>query len=173
MKNTLGRSQVDSRIEKMINSSLDDIVRQSKRSRRLQSNRQHSRNSLTPKKKAVGKPNTNKRHNIKGGRNIQILQKGTNFKNPQYNKGNGGNKRLRQLRDRDKVIIRRKQDELIDKTKLTSGDIRNIKIVAQLDKLPAPTAQQKAGVNNLDVIPSSISSHRIRQSKSIGKKMRL
>ncbi|EEA06807.1 uncharacterized protein CMU_014830 [Cryptosporidium muris RN66] len=171
MKSTLGRSQVDSRIEKMINSSLDDIVRQSKRSRRLQSNRQH-RNSLTPKK-AVAKPNTSKRHNIKGGGNIQILQKGSNFKNSQYNKGNGGNKRLRQLRDRDKVIIRRKQDELIDKTKLTSGDIRNIKIVAQLDKLPAPTAQQKAGVNNLDVIPSSISSHRIRQSKPIGKKMRL
>ncbi|KAL7067618.1 hypothetical protein ACR3K2_18920 [Cryptosporidium serpentis] len=171
MRNTLGRSQVDSKIEKMINSSLDDIVRQSKRSRRLQSNRQNSRNSLTPKK-AVGKPNTNKRH-IKGGRNVQILQKETHFKNPQYNKGNGGNKRLRQLGDRDKVIIRRKQDDLIDKTKLTSGDIRNIKIVAQLDKLPAPTAQQKAGVNNLDVIPSSISSHRIRQPKFIGKKMRL
>ncbi|KAJ1613761.1 hypothetical protein OJ253_100 [Cryptosporidium canis] len=49
--------------------------------------------------------------------------------------------------------------------KVGREEVRSIQIVAKLDSIPTPTAQQKAGIRSLEVIPSSISSQNAKRSR--------
>ncbi|KAF7458140.1 hypothetical protein HWI79_1342 [Cryptosporidium felis] len=134
-------------IEKMINSSLDDIVKEARREKQMKrsgGSQVQGRNGKAQetRKKGAKKPNSvnlNARGGFKGSPNRNSRAKSANG-------GGGRSERRRTARDQ----------------------MRNIQIVAKLDGLPTPTAQQKAGMNNLEVIPSSISSQKARRSRVFG-----
>ncbi|PPS95698.1 Uncharacterized protein GY17_00002351 [Cryptosporidium hominis] len=133
-------------IERMINSSLDDIVREAKKERQKKANLTQSRvrngrggKGRDLKKRSERRPNSvnsNGRRNFKGSPGKISRSRGGN-------RGRGFDQGKRMSKDQ----------------------VKSIQIVAKLDSIPTPTAQQKAGLNNLEIIPSSISSQKARRNR--------
>ncbi|OII75029.1 uncharacterized protein cubi_03139 [Cryptosporidium ubiquitum] len=134
-------------IEKMINSSLDDIVKEARKERRMKKAGQGQsrvRNNKSGKIQEFKKRNEKRPNNVNS--NVRGKFKGSPSRASRSrveNEGRGFDKGKRMSR----------------------GQVRSIQIVAKLDSIPTPTAQQKAGLNNLEVIPSSISSQKARRSR--------
>lgn len=137
-------------IEKMINSSLDDIVREARKERRMKKGGQ-----------AQGRLRNNKNGNIQGFGKKNGKRPNSVNSNA---RGNFKNSPSRASRNRA-----RNEERNFEKGKrMSRGQVRSIQIVAKLDSIPTPTAQQKAGLNNLEVIPSSISSQKSRRNRVFG-----
>ncbi|KAH7648314.1 hypothetical protein FG379_000238 [Cryptosporidium bovis] len=180
------------KIEKLINSSLDDIVKQTQRERRMRRNETQRRrngninNKRTMNGGAVRKKGISElsRGKFKGSqkRNDKYTNKSMRFDN-----NNKVGREVRGTRTRGggiggrtrggaggRGIERRNAFGANNKDKggnvknnnfgynrnTNKDKVRNIKIVAKLDDVPAPTAQQKAGIGNLEIAPSSILSRR-------------
>ncbi|KAH8581947.1 uncharacterized protein ELE39_003009 [Cryptosporidium sp. chipmunk genotype I] len=134
-------------IERMINSSLDDIVREAKKERRM---------------KKAGFAQSRVR-NGRGGKNQDLKKRSQKKPNSVSSVGRGN------FKGSPGKISRNRGgsgERGFDKGKrMNREQVRNIQIVAKLDSIPTPTAQQKAGLNNLEVIPSSISSQKARRNR--------
>ncbi|KAJ1614188.1 hypothetical protein OJ252_792 [Cryptosporidium canis] len=146
-------------IERMLNSSLDDIVRDSRREgwagrsgptngrgRGPRAGRgpeprrtpEYNRRAPEPRRRGEKKPS-----------GVSSVAKGQFKSSPsQPSRGKG--------RNGEKV------------RKVGREEVRSIQIVAKLDSIPTPTAQQKAGIRSLEVIPSSISSQNAKRSRVFG-----
>lgn len=127
-------------IERLINSSLDDIVKEEKRERQARKAGQTQSKGKSGKKaeKKPARVNSNARGHFKGSPQSRVSK----------SKGKSGGKGFERG--------------------LSKESVGSIQIVAKLDDIPTPTAQQRAALGNLDVIPSSISSQKAGRSRVFG-----
>lgn len=133
-------------IERLINSSLDDIVREERRERQARKAAQAQSKGKSGKRgeKRPNSVNSNARGHFKGSPQNR----------PSKSRARSGRKDL--VREREK------------ERGLSKDKVRSIQIVAKLDDIPTPTAQQRAALSNLEVIPSSISSQKAGRGRVFG-----
>ncbi|KAH8739758.1 hypothetical protein FG386_001465 [Cryptosporidium ryanae] len=176
-----GKSKGESNIEKLINSSLDDIVKQTKRERRLRSGNTSNRgpsNSSTRGKKRVSDSsrtfkNSQKRNNRFNSESVRPDNgdktrggiRGTRTGGGRIGEGSrrgrtGGREGAAVGIRRSNNVGGKNMNDNFSYRKTNRDKVRNIKIVAKLDDVPAPTAQQKAGISNLEITPRSVLSQR-------------